>query len=100
MASFIARAIDYVDDAELNGSLPESTDDDYFADDDGTTHEDNINLVASVGIVQGFPGGDYRPGANIRRDQMASFLMRSLDFIEGRGLLPRGRHLRHQPRHR
>jgi hypothetical protein len=85
MASFIARAIDYVDDAELNGSLPESTDDDYFSDDDGTAHEDNINLVASVGIVQGFPDGDYRPGANIRRDQMASFLMRSLDFIAVEG---------------
>jgi hypothetical protein len=85
MASFIARAVDYTDDAELNGTLPPATDADYFADDDGTTHEDNINRVASVGIVQGFPDGDYRPGADIRRDQMASFLMRSLDYVATEG---------------
>jgi hypothetical protein len=85
MASFIARAVDYIDDAELNGSLPPETDDDYFTDDDGTRHEDNINLVASVGIVQGFPDGDYRPGAAVRRDQMASFLMRSLDYVAAEG---------------
>jgi parallel beta-helix repeat protein len=87
MASFIARAVDYIDDAESNGSLPPETDDDYFSDDDGTRHEDNINLVASVGIVQGFPDGDFRPGAEVRRDQMASFLMRSLDYVAVEGFL-------------
>ena len=66
MASFLARALD----------LPDSTTD-WFSDDSGSTHEDNINKVADAGIALGTGGGLFDPYANVRRDQMASFLARA-----------------------
>jgi hypothetical protein len=81
MASFIRRALSFVDDGEVNPlSEPPESDDDYFSDDDGSIHEDNINAIADVGIVEGFEDGDYRPGANVFRDQMASFVMRAFNY--------------------
>lgn len=69
MASFLARALD----------LPEASRD-HFADDDGTQHEASINRVAEAGIASGGTDGRFRPGAAVRRDQMASFLARALDL--------------------
>jgi hypothetical protein len=54
---------------------------DAFDDDDGTTHEANINALAAAGIVEGFGDGTYREGDPVRRDQMASFLLRTHDYI-------------------
>ena len=68
MASFLARALD----------LPPSVKD-WFSDDDGSTHEDNINKIADDGVTLGCDAeGHYRPGDNVRRDQMASLLGRAL----------------------
>jgi hypothetical protein len=47
---------------------------DFFNDDDGSVHEDNINFVAKHKVVQGTGGGGFSPDANVRRDQMASFV--------------------------
>jgi SpoIID/LytB domain protein len=66
MASFLARALDLP---------PASTD--FFPDDNGSTHEDNINRVREAGIAQGFEDGTYRPAAPVRRDHMATFLARA-----------------------
>jgi len=72
MASFINRAEQF-----LTGS-PYSTNQDFFTDDNGNTHEANINDIASVGIAQGVSATSYAPDQGVRRDQMASFLIRWL----------------------
>jgi hypothetical protein len=69
MATFLVRALD----------LP-SAGEDYFEDDDGTTHEAAINSVASAGITDGCGADRYCPDRLVRRDQMATFLSRALAF--------------------
>lgn len=75
MAGFLARLI-----TRAGGTLPADAPD-AFDDDDGTTHEAAINALAAAGVVEGFDDGTYRPGAFVRRDQMASFLLRTHDYI-------------------
>ena len=69
MASFLARALG------LTVSKP-----DVFVDDEGNPHEPNINRIAAEGITAGCnPAAHlYCPAANVRRDEMASFLSRAL----------------------
>ena len=50
MASFLARAF---------ALAPTATD--YFSDDNGTTHESNINKVAAAGITTGCTPTTYCP---------------------------------------
>lgn len=69
MASFLARAL----------GLP-STATDYFPDDDGTTHEADINKIAEAGITSGCGGGNYCPDRNVTRAEMATFLVKALDL--------------------
>lgn len=69
MASFLARAL----------SLPASTKD-WFTDDDGNTHEANINKLADAGITLGLGGGLYDPDGFVTRAQMASFLARAFSL--------------------
>ncbi len=63
MATFLAAALD----------LP-SGDASGFSDVVGTTHEDGIAAIVSAGITSGYPDGTYRPGENVTRGQMATFL--------------------------
>ncbi len=67
MASFLARAF----------RLP-ATATDYFSDDDGTTHEQNINRVKEAGITSGCTATTYCPNSPVTRGQMAAFLRRAL----------------------
>jgi S-layer homology domain len=67
MASFLARALD----------LPAASKD-YFSDDDGNSHESNINKVREAGITSGCGTGKYCPTALVSRAQMASFLAKAL----------------------
>jgi acyl-homoserine-lactone acylase len=90
MASFVARALDWLDDGELNGSFPPATDRDAFGDDDGSVHEDAIDRIAALGIVQGFTDGTYRPLATVLRDQMASYLVRAFDVAIEEGFVDDG----------
>ena len=69
LATFLVRALD----------LPPAVDD-YFDDDDGTTHEAAINSLAAAGITDGCGAGRYCPDRLVRRDQMATFLSRALAF--------------------
>ena len=73
MASFLARGL----------ALGDATQD-FFTDDDGTTHEANINKMAAAGITLGCDGSGtrYCPDDDVRRDQMASFIGRGLDLTE------------------
>jgi plastocyanin len=74
MASFLARGFD----------LP-AAGEDFFPDDAGNTHEDNINRVAAAGITLGFDDGTFGPTLLVSRAQMASFLARAmgLDPVPG-----------------
>ncbi len=71
MATFLARALE----------LP-AADRDFFTDDDGTTHEDDINRLAQAGITQGCSAENqhYCPDTGVTRAQMAAFLARALEL--------------------
>ncbi len=69
MASFLARTM----------NLPVATKD-YFNDDNGQTHEADINRVAEAGITTGCAPGKYCRLASVTRAQMAGFLTRALDL--------------------
>ena len=69
MASFLARAFELADAGR-----------DFFPDDDGNVHEDNINRLAAAGITEGFDDGTYGPRLPVTREQMASFLARALEI--------------------
>ena len=51
-----------------------------FSDTDGNAHEGSINAAARLGIAAGTGEDKYSPAPDIRRDQMAAFLARSLDL--------------------
>lgn len=52
-----------------------------FDDVAGDTHEVNINKAAGAGLTSGTSAGAVSPGAAVRRDQMASFLARTLNRL-------------------
>ena len=68
MASFLARAL----------GLP-STATDYFTDDQGNTHEVDINRLRKAGITAGCTATKFCPNDPVTRGQMAAFLHRALD---------------------
>ena len=67
MAGFLVRALD----------LPSATKD-YFGDDETSAHEDDINRMAEAGITTGCAPDLFCPKATVRRQEMASFLVRAL----------------------
>ena len=69
MASFIARTM----------QLPAATKD-YFRDDNGKTHEGDINRIAEAGLTNGCAPGRYCRDDSVSRAQMAGFLVRALDL--------------------
>jgi hypothetical protein len=84
MASFIVRTYEYRTGSSL------SSDADFFEDDEGSAHEENINRTATHGLSAGVGARQFEPGLPVRRNQMASFLVRLLDLLvaEGRASLP------------
>jgi hypothetical protein len=68
MASFLVRAL----------GLP-ATNANYFADDEGSPHEDAINRLAAAGITNGCGPSRYCPLATVTREEMAAFLHRAFD---------------------
>jgi hypothetical protein len=90
MAAFIRRALSYLassgappvggDGSAAPPTVPPPSDVDRFPDDDGSIHERHIDALAVAGIVQGYADGTYRPGAAVKRDTMASFVMRAFAF--------------------
>lgn len=75
MAAWMARAFALI----AGDELPPASQD-YFRDDD--QHEADINRLAEAGIVQGTSAGTYSPRDGVRRDQMASYLARTLAAAE------------------
>lgn len=72
MAAWMARAYELI-----AGSPLPTAEADYFRDDSALHHTD-INRLAEAGIVQGTAAGAYSPRSSVRRDQMASYLARTL----------------------
>jgi hypothetical protein len=59
-----------------------------FGDDDGNTHEGNIEAIAAVGITKGCnpPVNDvYCPDDPVTRGQMAAFLVRAMGYTNNGG---------------
>lgn len=77
MAAWMARAYALIAGEELP-----STTTDFFRDDSALHHAD-INRLAAAGIVQGTAPGTYSPRTGVRRDQMASYLARTLAAATG-----------------
>ena len=82
MASFIRRAVSYLDDrVAINGSQPPAGEGGRFEDvPHDSVHAANIESLAGQGIVAGFGDGSFGPRQTVRRDQMASFVMRGYDY--------------------
>lgn len=70
MATFLVRAF----------SLPPSGVD-AFTDDESSPHEADINAIAARGITVGCASGTYCPTAVVTREQMATFLVRTLGLV-------------------
>ncbi len=81
MASFLVRTYEHLHDQELPAN------EGAFADTAGNVHEDSIDKVATAGIALGTGPGSYAPLERVRRDQMASFLARSLALAVDHGHL-------------
>jgi hypothetical protein len=79
MATFIANAV-----LAAGAGLPDGGD--AFGDDDGSVHQAAIDRLARAGIVQGVTARRYAPGAEVTREQMATFLVRTAEYIAAEGL--------------
>jgi hypothetical protein len=81
MAKFLVLAYEFVSDRALTEAG------DYFADDESSSQESNINKAAEAGFAVGREGR-YEEGGNVRRDAMASFLARVVDLLVAEGTTP------------
>jgi hypothetical protein len=59
-------------------AIPNLGPDGYFADDNGSVHQGNINLIAQLGITKGTSADTFSPDNSITRGEMAAFLRRAL----------------------
>lgn len=73
MASFLVRMFDLTEGAGI----------DAFGDDDGTTHEADINRLAHAGITKGCTATEFCPDRSVLRGEMATFLARAIPLTEG-----------------
>ena len=74
MATFLARMFE----------LPD-TDEDWFDDDAGNTHEDAINRLAEAGITAGCGPSAFCPSGKVTREQMAAFISKAAGLVQGAG---------------
>ena len=83
-ATYLVQAYDELARQTDRPPLPVAPD--AFSDDNDTTHEGNINRAAEAGIAAGTGGDAYAPLVAVRRDQMASFVTRTLDLLVENGM--------------
>lgn len=79
MATYLVTAIEAVTGEEL----PRTASFDDVAD----THQPSVEKLASIGVTAGTGGGDYSPRLPVTRQQMASFVARTLNHLVTEGLL-------------
>ena len=84
MASLLVRAFELEDRVSIPGDtfFPSDIFDDV---EEGNVHSDNIWVVAELEISTGTSETTYNPSGPVQRDQLASFLMRTLDRIQPEG---------------
>ena len=80
MASLVRRAHEWTAGRRLSEFR------DTFVDDNDSVHEPAIDRLAGIEVVTGTGGFSYEPGSRVRRDAMASFLMRGADHLVERGV--------------
>ncbi|MEX1178142.1 MAG: S-layer homology domain-containing protein [Nitriliruptor sp.] len=80
MATLLDRFVDLLDDDEVNGSAPQTTTRNVFADDDDSVHAGAIDRLAVQGAVSGRADGTFGVGVDVDRGQVATFLARTLDL--------------------
>lgn len=88
LAAFVNRTVGFLR-GKANGAGEFSSSEDFFNDDETDVSEADINGVASRGIIAGFTATTYGPGRNANRDQMASFLIRTLADLFDAGSIRR-----------
>jgi hypothetical protein len=71
MATFIAAGFDLA-----------ASDSDAFGDDNGNTHEPQINAVAAAGVAKGCAADRFCPDDPVTRAQMATFIVAAVDATE------------------
>jgi hypothetical protein len=76
MASFLARLIE-----RAGGELPAAPGGRFTDVDDSNVHADRIEQLAEAGIVSGTTETTYDPEGDVTRAQMATFLVRSYEFV-------------------
>jgi len=86
MAAFLVRGHDLRASQAGQPGLAPGTD--WFYDDGAQLLHDDINKAASAGLTAGTGAGRYTPAGAVRRDQMASFVSRTLDLLVERGTAP------------
>jgi len=90
LASLLMRAAGYAfhNDPDAFGGDFNGPEDQRFTDvPAGNVHYGNVNAAAHLGIAAGVSEGTYRPRAAARRDQIASFVVRLLNFLTTRPAL-------------
>lgn len=80
MASFLVAALEAIEQQELADAVT-----DYFEDDNENVHRGAINALAGLGIAAGRAQGVFDPSNEVKRDQMATFLMRLIDRLVEQG---------------
>jgi hypothetical protein len=80
----VANAISYADVFRTDGPLPAPPppDTSLFTDVEGTTFEDDILALAAARITTGTGDGRFSPAVAVTRGQLATFLMRSADYLD------------------
>ena len=76
MASLLVRILELVEDDDLADAV-----EDYFDDDEDNVHRGAINALAGLGIAAGRGAGMFDPASEVRREQLATFLMRLVDRL-------------------
>jgi hypothetical protein len=82
MARFLVGAYEAVTGTDV---APQT---DHFGDDNGSTFETDINTGFELGLFVGTSPTTYSPSVNVRRDQMATFLVRLVDALAEAGKPP------------
>ena len=83
-ATYLVQAYDELARQRREAALPAGPD--AFRDDDGSVHEGSIDRAAAAGLAAGIGDGTgYAPLVGVRRDQMASFVTRTLDLLVENG---------------
>jgi hypothetical protein len=60
----------------------------HFSDDDDSVFEQDIDTLASLGVVQGTGEGMYSPAQSAHRASMATFLARTADYFADQNSWP------------